>query len=155
MSVQDRQLLGINESQNAAATTLHLIFRFLRTVRLRSGILVASLILAGIAGAAYYITAERIYESRASLLIVRIGTGVTEENSANNGNPINEMPTFIELMSKDEVINLALKRLPEKYRTDFKGRPTGCMGEDSEQQPDRFVSLQHEHPGPQLSVQRS
>ena len=53
MSVPDGQLLGIQETQNAAATTLHLIVRFLRTVRLRSGILIAALVVSGIAGAAW------------------------------------------------------------------------------------------------------
>ncbi len=123
MSVPDGHLLGIQETQNAAATTLHLIVRFLRTVRLRSGILIAALVIAGIAGAAWYIMAQRIYQSNASLLIVRIGTGVTEDSAHNNGSPNNDMPTFIEIMSRDEVISRALKQLPEKYRVDLKGYP--------------------------------
>ena len=102
MSVSENQMPGIQDTQNAAATTLHLIFRFLRTVRLRSGILVASLIVAGIAGAVYYITAQRIFESSASLYIVTIGTGVTEDSTQNSGRPNNDMPTFIEIMSQDE-----------------------------------------------------
>ena len=105
MSVSDNQLLGLQDHQNAAATTLHLIFRFLRTVRIRSGILVASLVVAIIAGTAHYITAQRIFQSNASLLIVRIGTGVTEETTQNHGNPSSDMPTFLEIMSRDEVIS--------------------------------------------------
>jgi len=103
MSVSDGHLLGIRETQNAAAT--------------------AALVIAGIAGAAWYIMAQRIYQSNASLLIVRIGTGVTEDTAHNNGSPNNDMPTFIEIMSRDEVISRALKQLPEKYRVDLKGYP--------------------------------
>ena len=42
MTEQDRILTGSQDGQNAAATTLHLIFRFLRTVRLRKGIIISS-----------------------------------------------------------------------------------------------------------------
>ena len=116
MSGPEKQLTGIQDNgQNAAATTLHLIFRFLRTVRLRSGILVASLIVAGIAGAAYFITAVRMYESKAALLIVRKGSGVTEDATQAGGSPNVDMPTYVHLAKKDEIIQIAIKRLPEKF----------------------------------------
>ncbi len=123
MSVSGRPLADIQDPQNAAATTLHMIFRFLRTVRMRSGILVASLVVSVIAGAAYYITAQRIFQSSASLLIVRIGTGVTDDTVQNHGNPNSDMPTFLEIMSRDEVVSRALEQLPEKFQVDLKGYP--------------------------------
>lgn len=115
MTDPDRIMAGINESQATAATTLHLIFRFLRTVRYRSGILVASLVLACVSGAGYYITAPRIYESTASLYIVRKGAVVNQDSSAASESPSYDMPTFIALMSEEEVIRRALQVLPEKY----------------------------------------
>ncbi|MEI7700671.1 MAG: hypothetical protein WCK86_12805 [Planctomycetia bacterium] len=124
MSEPDRILAGMQDSQNAAATTLHLIFRFLRTVKLRSGILVASMVISTILGVSYYITAERIYESTASLYIVRKGAGVTQDASAGSASPNSDMPTFIALMSEEEVITRALQILPEKYRkVDLSGYP--------------------------------
>ncbi|MFM7837506.1 MAG: Wzz/FepE/Etk N-terminal domain-containing protein, partial [Planctomycetaceae bacterium] len=109
---------------NAAATTLHLLFRFLRTVRLRKGILVASLVMSTILGMTYYITAERIYESTASLYVVRKGSGVTSDATSNSANPVTEMPTYIALMSEEEVIARALRIMPEKYRrVDLAGYP--------------------------------
>jgi len=124
MTEQDRILTGSQDGQNAAATTLHLIFRFLRTVRLRKGILVAALVMSTILGMTYYITAERIYESTASLYVVRKGSGVTADATSTSANPVTEMPTYIALMSEEEVIARALKILPEKYRrVDLEGYP--------------------------------
>ena len=124
MSEPDRILAGMQDSKNAAATTLHLIFRFLRTVKLRSGILVASMVISAILGVSYYITAERIYESTASLYIVRKGAGVTQDTTAGSASPNSDMPTFIALMSEQEVITRALQILPEKYRkVDLGGYP--------------------------------
>ncbi|MFM8479082.1 MAG: hypothetical protein ACKOEO_25115, partial [Planctomycetaceae bacterium] len=97
MSDPDRVMAGMVDSQMTAATTLHLIFRFLRTVKYRSGVLVAALVLSCIAGAAYYITAKRIYESTASLYIVRKGAVVNQDGAPGNDSPKFEMPTFIAL----------------------------------------------------------
>ena len=126
MSGPENPGLGIQEhGQNTVATSLHLMLRFLRTVRMRSGILVATLMISCIAGAAYFITAQRIYQSNASLYIVRKGGNVTEETQTNGSSPSSEMPTFIELMSRDKVIEGALNRLPENARENLVGYPAG------------------------------
>jgi polysaccharide biosynthesis transport protein len=124
MSVTDNDILSMHEhGQNSAASTLHLMFRFLRTVRLRSGILVASLIVSCIGGAAYFITAQRIYQSNASLYIVRKGGNISEETQNNGSSATSEMPTFIELMSRDKVIVGAIQGLPKTARVDLVGVP--------------------------------
>ena len=65
MSTAQDQLGGINVAgQDALATTLHSLARFLRTVRHRSGIMLASIVVCGVLGAAYYVTAPRIYRAR-------------------------------------------------------------------------------------------
>ena len=124
MSVTDNDILNMHEhGQNSAASTLHLIFRFLRTVRLRSGILVACLIVSCIGGAVYFITAQRIYESEASLYIVRLGGDVTETTQNSGSSSLTfEMPTFIELISRDEVTVRALKMLPKEARSQLGGK---------------------------------
>ena len=78
-----------------------------------------------IAGAAYFITAQRIYQSNASLYIVRKGGNVTEETQNSGSSPNSDMPTFIELMSRDKVIVGALKRLPKNARVDLAGHAAG------------------------------
>ncbi|MGB0741820.1 MAG: hypothetical protein ACPGXX_17255, partial [Planctomycetaceae bacterium] len=110
------RILNSDQDGGSAASTLHTIFRFLRTVKLRSGILIASMIFCGILGVAYYVTADRIYESFASLYIVRLGATVNQDTPASNSSPASEMPTFIALMSEEEVILRALQILPQKYR---------------------------------------
>ena len=109
--------------QDALATSLHAIFRFLRTIRLRSGILLMSIIVACVGGAFYYITAPRIYESTASIYISRVGTSVTQDSQHGGSNPARDMPTFKKLMSEEEVIKRALERLPDQFKTDFEGVP--------------------------------
>ncbi|MFO0429240.1 MAG: hypothetical protein ACK526_21925, partial [Planctomyces sp.] len=124
--MQDQNQIHISENgdlQHGAATTLHAVFRFLRTVRMRSGILVVSLVISCIAGAVYYVTAERRYQSNASLHIVRVGSGVTEDGNPANGSPNHDMPTFQKLMSQDEVITRAIAKLPKKYHADLVGVP--------------------------------
>ncbi|MCA9058266.1 MAG: hypothetical protein KDA85_07190, partial [Planctomycetaceae bacterium] len=122
MSVQDIQIVGPQQpSGQNVANTLHSMMRFLRTVRMRSGILLATTIVAGICGAAYYISAERVYESKAQLHIVRKGTGVTDDDQNHNSSPITDMPTYQRLIAEDEVIRRALDLLPQKanYRRDL------------------------------------
>ncbi len=126
MSGVENQVLGTHEhGTNTAASTLHLMFRFLRTVRLRGGILVATLLISGIVGAAYFVTAQRIFQSNASLYIVRKGGSVTDEAASSGSSPNSDMPTFIELMSRDEVILRAIKRLPKNARVDLAGYAEG------------------------------
>ncbi len=131
MSVTDNDILNMHEhGQNSAASTLHLVFRFLRTVRLRSGILVACLIVSCIGGAAYFITAQRIYQSEASLYIVRLGGDVTETTQTSGSSSLSsDMPTFIELISRDEVIVRALKMLPKEARSQLGGKSEATRSE--------------------------
>jgi succinoglycan biosynthesis transport protein ExoP len=107
-------------SQDALATTLHSFVRFLRTVRLRSGILLACLVVAGVLGAVYYATAARIYESNASLYIVQVGNGINKESFGQTSDPSKGMPTFKRLMTSEEVMTGAYERLPERFRAGFK-----------------------------------
>lgn len=104
--------------QDALATTLHSVVRFMRTVRLRSHILLLSLLVAGILGALYYVTAPRIYQSSASLYVQKRG-GVSGDQMRSAGDTSKEMPTFSNLMSSPRVLAKALEHLPERYRGQF------------------------------------
>ena len=106
--------------QDALATTLHSVARFMRTVRLRSGILLACLVVSGIMGAAYYSTAPRIYQSSASLYVVKKDS-VTEERVQGASDSARDMPTFRKLMSCEAVMQRALSILPERFKGGFEG----------------------------------
>ena len=101
--------------QDALATTLHSVARFLRTVRLRSGILLMSLVTACVLGTLYYITAPRIFQATASLYVVKMA-GVSQDSLPTGGDPSRSMPTFRSLMSSQQVLETTLERLPEKIR---------------------------------------
>ncbi|MEZ6061874.1 MAG: polysaccharide biosynthesis tyrosine autokinase [Planctomycetaceae bacterium] len=109
--------------QDALASSLHALVRFLRTVRLRSGVLLTSILVACILGTLYYVTAPRIYQSNASLYISRLGKGIDDDGGQAAGNLTRDMPTFKKLMSEEEVIHSAIQRLPEQFRTDLVGVP--------------------------------
>jgi len=114
---------GGGAEHDALATSLHALVRFLRTVRLRSGVLLICIVVACIGGALYYVTAPRIYQSTASLYISKLGKGLNDDGGQGAGNLSRDMPTFKKLMSEEAVIHAAIVRLPEQFRTDLIGIP--------------------------------
>lgn len=90
-------------------------------MRLRSRSLVASLVVAGIAGAAFFIMAERILpvqclaadcsDRHRSRRTQRVGV-------LNNGNPLHLM-----MMKRMKSYPSATRAAPEKFRGDFRGYP--------------------------------
>lgn len=119
MSTQYGQAAGTGAGgQDALATTLHSVVSFMRTVRLRSNILLLSLLVSAVLGALYYVTAPRVYQSRASLYVQKAG-GVSLDSRLSGGDTSKEMPTFANLMSSPRVLEKALEHLPERYRQQF------------------------------------
>ena len=59
--------------QQPEVNMIHGILRFLRVVRYRKAIVIVVLFAAGVLGALHYATATRLYESKASLLILQTG----------------------------------------------------------------------------------
>ena len=92
----------------------------MRTVRLRSGILLACLVVSSILGAVYYSTAPRIYQSSASLYVVKMDS-VTEDRIQGASDPSRSMPTFRRLMSSEEVMQRAFDILPDRFKAGFEG----------------------------------
>ena len=92
----------------------------MRTVRLRSGILLACLVVSSILGAVYYSTAPRIYQSSASLYVVKMDS-VTEDHIQGASDPSRSMPTFRRLMSSEEVMQRAFEILPDRFKAGFEG----------------------------------
>ena len=122
MTMSQGQIAGMEAGgHDALATTLHSIARFLRTVRLRSSILLACLVTSGILGALYYVTAPRVYQSNASLYVMKVGSGITEESMRGASDPSRAMPTFRTLMSCERVMQLTLERLSDRFKTQFEG----------------------------------
>ena len=83
--------------------------------------LLACLVTSGILGALYYVTAPRIYQSNASLYVMKVGSGITEESMRGASDPSRAMPTFRTLMSCERVMQLTLERLSDRFKTQFEG----------------------------------
>ena len=97
---------------------LHTAFRFMRTVRMRKGVMILCLFLSCSLGALYFTTATRMYESKADLLVLQLGPGVMDDNQ-HAGSPTRHMPTFQKVMTSDEVVERTCERLPEQHRVDM------------------------------------
>ncbi|GEM_PF-173030 len=91
---------------------VHAALQFAAAARRRWRVVAATLLSAGLLGALYYATAERIYSAKAELLILQTGENSlspTIEVQANRENSL--MPTFVNLMSSAKVLSDAVKRV--------------------------------------------
>ena len=107
-------------------STTHIVYsvlRFLRVVRQRKTIVFASLVVAGLLGAIYYATAERIYAGKAQLLVLSKDPAVwSESGAATEGNRQGMLPTYERLFKSARVLNRAidtLDALPQEARIDL------------------------------------
>jgi succinoglycan biosynthesis transport protein ExoP len=105
---------------------LHAVFRFLRVLRYRKVYVMTAVLVAGLLGAVYYLTATRIYEATAALLVTQTGSEVW--NTSMTANQSNEvlLPTYERLLSSDVVLEGALsqlQKLPPELRIDFVSLP--------------------------------
>ena len=106
---------------------LHGVVRFLRMLRRRKAYVLASLSICGLLGTVYYLTATRVYEGRASLLITQSGPDVWNMSVAPQRVEQALVPTHGQLFSSAVVLDGALERLattPPAMRVDFHGLAT-------------------------------
>lgn len=104
------------------------VLSFLRAVQCRKRIVVLSVIVAGLLGALYYVTATPYYESSAQLLIVATNADALEGTAATNQVFQNILPTYVEVLNSDAVLEEAAGALPPEHRIDFKGVPQNKRG---------------------------
>lgn len=96
--------------------------RLLRVIWNRKGTVVGALVVAGFLGALYYVTAKRIYESKAQLLVTQSTPEMVSNGAAGDGGASSLLPTYEGLFSSPIVIEGAIKRLrqlPSEARVDF------------------------------------
>lgn len=95
--------------------------RFVRSLRARKGVLLTFLVLAGILGAFYFVTAVRIYESQAEIMVLQTGGSLLDPNTGQPRSLEGIMPTYERSVSCDRVIKETIKLLPPEHLTDFRG----------------------------------
>lgn len=95
--------------------------RFSRSLRARKGVLATFLFIAGVLGAAYFVTADRVYESEAEIMVLQTGGSLLDPNTGRPQSLEGIMPTYERSVSCDRVIKETIKLLPQEHLKDFKG----------------------------------
>ncbi len=106
----------------AEALSLHAMLRFLRAVRFRKKVMFVALVVSALLGVLYYSTTPRVYESKATLLVLHTGDDWTPEMQAGKSTQ-DLMTTYRNLFVSEAVINQALTSLPPEGRFDLAGSP--------------------------------
>ncbi|MEZ6052134.1 MAG: hypothetical protein R3C02_12195 [Planctomycetaceae bacterium] len=97
------------------------VLRFSKSLSARKGVLMTFLFIASVIGGAYYVTADRVYQSEGELLIMKSGANVLDANNGGAKVVTDDMPTFEKMMKSDEVIRATMKSLPREHYGDFLG----------------------------------
>lgn len=104
---------------------LHALIRFYWVLRRKTGVLVTSLGIAGLLGLLFYATATRIYQSRASLLVLKTGVDVWSPTMTADRTMQDQMATYERLCTSAVVLQGALQRLnqlPPEVNHELQGR---------------------------------
>ncbi len=101
------------------------MLRFLRVVRYRKGVMIVALAASVLLGGLYYATTPRVYESKASLLVMQtgVGTGMWSPEMTVGRAAQDLMATYMNVLSSDAVVEEAVKLLPPEDRVDLAGAP--------------------------------
>jgi uncharacterized protein involved in exopolysaccharide biosynthesis len=82
------------------------------------------MVLGGILGSVWYVTATRKYESTSEIMVLKTESNALEGNNTSNQRSIQEiMPTYQKVFTSDTVLEGAIARLPKEHRIDLKGFP--------------------------------
>jgi capsular exopolysaccharide synthesis family protein len=98
------------------AQSLHAIMHFVRAVRSRLHLLLAAVLATGLLGGLYYTTAARLYQSKASLLVMQDGGDIKNVSLGFEGSQQSMMPTYERLVTSEVVLESALEHLPREHR---------------------------------------
>jgi len=100
------------------------VLRFLRAVYYRKAVVIVALMVSGVFGGLYYVTATKVYESKASLLVMNTGdTDPLSPKMSAGQSSQNLMVTYKSMLQSEAVMEAALKILPPEYRTDLEALP--------------------------------
>ena len=108
----------------------HSLLRMVLAVRYRKNLVIAVMAAAAQLGGLYYMTATRLYSSKAALLVTqsgrdRLDTSITNDESLRQ----NTMPTFENMIHSAKVLEGAVKLLAPEDRIDMPGSSLeGCVG---------------------------
>lgn len=109
-----------------ALQVVHAAMHFLRVIRHRKKVIVASMLVTGLLGAIYFASAKRVYQSDAQLLVIPRGSDTSPTGVAAEAGSQGLMPTLERLITSAIVLDDTLDRLeklPQEARVDFAHSP--------------------------------
>ncbi len=109
----------VTQPTQSAAHALQGFVQFARVVRYRKTVLIAAIVAGLLLGGLYYATAKRLYQAKASLLVLQTGADVTGTAMSAEGVRQGLMPTYERLFSSAVVLEGALRHLDSTQRVDL------------------------------------
>lgn len=119
---EDRSGLPIAAPSIWDGSRLQMIVRFLWTLRARKAVVIRCFGLCCLIGCVYYVTATRLYESDAKLLVLQMGNEALE-SGPDRTRAKDMMPTYVEVIVSDEVLSRTIAQLTDEQRIDLAGLP--------------------------------
>ena len=96
---------------NSMADALHGVVRFARVLRYRISYVAVALGVSCLLGGLYYTTSTRLYEARASLLVIPTGADLWNATTSVDGSRQALLPTYVHLFQEDVVLDRAAEYL--------------------------------------------
>ena len=98
---------------------LQAALRFARVVRFRGHVVIVALVVSGLLAALYYATAARVYESKASLLVLQTGADRWSTTMSGEKAARDLIATYRKILGSDVVLEEAIALLQPEVRSDF------------------------------------
>lgn len=116
----------VSPSTGSMADAVHAVLAFFRVLRYRVSYIVIALLVTCLLGSLYYATSTRLYEARASLLVIPNGTDAFNPNAPVDRSQQALIPTYVQLFYEDVVLDRAVEYLADQpaARKEFRDVPT-------------------------------
>ena len=131
------------------------LLRFLHAVRRRKSVLLVVMAASLGLGGLYYATAPRVYQSKASLLVLQTGSDNWSVEMTGGRTAQDLMGTYKEMLDSEVVLEEALKHLRPEDQIDLARRGAERAGQAAAGPPEGDGGPNDQHHGTHLQVQRT
>ncbi|MGE0378122.1 MAG: polysaccharide biosynthesis tyrosine autokinase [Planctomycetaceae bacterium] len=120
----DTQTVVVSSSSETMDVLAGLL-RFGKSLRNRQGVLITYVLAASVIGGAYYVAADRVYQSDGDLMVLPTGADVMDAKTGKPHIIDHDMPTYERMVKCDPVIRATIRALPHEHRRDLLGIQPG------------------------------
>lgn len=106
-------------TQSESIDLMAAVLRFYRSAVRRKWVVMTCLSISFTLAGLYYLTATRLYQSRAELIVLQAGKSALDRDGNSKAEVTVQMPNFERVLQSDNVLKDALKKLPHEHRVDF------------------------------------